>query len=745
MRYNCSVAVMYLLSLLVFPLSAAAQQQGGAALSGRVIDTNGDPVERARVTVVEAGRFAFTDAEGRYRITELPRREYTVTVQRIGFHPITSRVQLAETGVLDVVLERSVVELPPVQVSATPIATAFLDAPQPVSAIDVASLRLAGSPTLAAALERVPGVHNWSTGMGIGKPVVRGLKSNQVLVLADGQRLETQQWGDEHGSNVEFVHAERIEIVRGPASVLYGSDALGGVINIVSPQLPDAIGRSGFARSRWSVGWNTGNDQPEGSVGLEGALGRVGWRLGLVGRKGEDVRTPRGRVFNSGYGVLNGSASVGYHGTAGGIRVDYAHRREEVEIHEDPAEDPLATPLQRIQDDRLRLALQTRRGDWLFELQTGYQRNHRREFEEREAVQLGDVAVGLVSETYTGEVHAHHPRLGRWDGTLGVALLGTDVSRFGEEALVPSSLSRGVGIFGFEQASLGRTTIGWGARLDYRHLEVDADPELGVPATTRSWTSVTGNAGLSHRLTEDISFVFSAGRGYRVPSAFELFVNGEHEGTRRFEIGNPGLKSEVSWNFDASVRWASVRTQGEVGAFLNLVDGLIFPSPTGRVDPEEGLPIFEIVQGDATLLGSEAAVALRPVSWLTLEGHADYVWAQNRTASEPLPDIPPLSGALEAEFRPAVSGDVLLYLKAGLEGAARQTRLAAFDVPTDGYVVANAGWGVAFPLSGATVRVDAVLHNIFNRSYVKYLSRYKRYEVVPLEMGRSLRVQVSVE
>ncbi len=744
MRYHESIAVLYLFQLGFLPVSLLAQQ-GGVALSGRVVDEAGNPVERARVVVVEVGRFTFTDVEGRYRITDLARREYTVTVQRIGFHPTTRRVQLAETGVLDVVLEPSVVELPAVQVSATPVATALLDAPQPVSAIDAVSLSLSGSPTLAAALERVPGVHNWSTGMGIGKPVVRGLKSNQVLVLADGQRLETQQWGDEHGSNVEFAHAERIEIVRGPASVLYGSDALGGAINIVSPQLPDAIGRSSFVRARWSAGWTTGNDQPEGALGLEGASGRLGWRLGVVGRKGGDIRTPKGRVFNSGYGVLNGSASVGYHGTAGGVRVDYAHRREEVEIHEDPAEDPLATPLQRIQDDRLRLALEAHRGEWHFDLQAGYQRNHRREFEEREAVDLGEVAVGLISETYTGEIHAHHPRLGTWDGTLGVAVLATDVSRFGEEALVPGSFSRGVGIFGFEQASLGRTTIGLGARLDYRDLEVDADPELGVLATTRSWTSVTGNAGLSHRLTQDVSVVLSAGRGYRVPSAFELFVNGEHEGTRRFEIGNPDLKSEVSWNFDASVRWASIRSQGEVGGFVNLVDGLIFPSPTGRVDPDEGLPIFEITQGDATLAGFEAAVALRPVSWLTLEGHADYVWAQNRSASEPLPDIPPLSGSLEAEFRPFIWSRALPYFKAGLEAAASQTRLASFDTATDGYILVNAGWGIAFPMSGATVRVDAVLHNVFNRAYVKFLSRYKRYEVVPLEMGRSLRVQVSVE
>lgn len=743
---NCrSICALLLLLAASQVVGMRAQELGSAALRGRVTDTNGDPVPNARVAVVELGRVAFSEENGQYEIAQLPRRSYTVVVQRIGFRPLTLKMDLSEPMVLDVVLEPSVVELPGIQVSATPVATAFLDAPQPVSVVDVGSLSARGAPTLAAALERLPGVHNWSTGLGIGKPVIRGLKSNQVLVLADGQRLETQQWGDEHGTNAELGQAERIEIVRGPASVLYGSDALGGVINLVSAELPEARGRSFLVRSRWTAAWTTGNDQPEGSLGLEGASGAVGWRMGLVGRKGGDVRTPEGRVFNSGYEVLNGSAALGYRSSAARARVDYAHRREEVQIHEDPAEDPLATPLQKIQDDRIRVSLNVLASNWMVDLLGGYQRNHRREFEEREAVATGEVAVGLISDTYTGEVHLHHPQWGRWEGTFGLAAVGMSVSRFGEEALVPGSLSRGVGVFTFEQATLGRTTLGLGARLDYRQLEVAADPELGVRETRRSWVSVTGNAGLAHRLSEDLSLLVSAGRGYRVPSAFELFVNGEHEGTRRFEVGNPDLKSEASFNFDASMRWASVSTQGEIGGFLSLVDGLIFPSPTGSVDPVENLPIYVISQGDAMLAGFEAAAQVQPLSWLAFIGSGDYVWAKNRTRGEPLPDIPPLSGTFEVEFRPHAWQAGSGYLRLGLEGAARQTRLAPFDVATGGYVLANAGWGIALSVAGSSVKLDAVLHNLFNRSYVKFLSRYKRYGVVPLEMGRSLRIQVTVE
>src|SRR5919112_552719 len=164
------------------------------------------------------------------------------------------------------------------QVTATPNATTLLNSPQPVSALSQDELRQAQAPSLGETIQSLPGVRSLSTGTGIGKPVIRGLTSNRVLIVADGQRLETQQWGDEHSPNVETGDAERIEVIRGPASVLYGSDALGGVVNVVPKELPDAIGRDGFVSGELSTSYSTNNREPDGTVALEGATGGFGFR-----------------------------------------------------------------------------------------------------------------------------------------------------------------------------------------------------------------------------------------------------------------------------------------------------------------------------------------------------------------------------------------------------------------------------------------------------------------------------------
>ena len=197
----------------------------------------------------------------------------------IGYAPQVHRVTLADEDVtLDVELKPSLVELPDLQVTAAPVATTSLTSPQPVSVLGGSDLQSSRSATLGETVSALPGVRSFSTGAGIGKPVIRGLSSNRVLVLADGERVESQQWGDEHGPQIEAGEADRIEVIRGPASVLYGSDALGGVINVVTPPLPDALGRDAFVGGRAVASYSTNNEQPDGTLAVEGASGGLGFR-----------------------------------------------------------------------------------------------------------------------------------------------------------------------------------------------------------------------------------------------------------------------------------------------------------------------------------------------------------------------------------------------------------------------------------------------------------------------------------
>jgi iron complex outermembrane recepter protein len=744
------------LSLLLLAALAAAPSSARAAdtltvvaapaayaLSGRVTDSTGTPIANARVVIEEAHRSTLTDAEGRYRLAEVPEGTYGVSYRAIGFRPRVVRIVLRADLTQDVVLAPSLVELPPIQTTATPLATSSLDSPQPLSVLQGEQLVASQAASLGAVLEGLPGLRNFSTGNGIGKPVIRGLTSNRVLVLDNGQRLETQQWGDEHGPNVETATAERIEVIRGPASVLYGSDALGGVINVVPRELPDASGRRAFARGTASATYGTNGQAPDGSLLVEGATGALGFRGTLTGRSSDDVSTPTGELFNSGLEMLGGSAAIGTRGNWGSLTATYTRRGERVEIHEDPEEEPDATKFQRIAADRAMVTGNFSLGTSRLEVDLGYEQNRRREYESVEAEDEGEVELGLLSKNYLANVHLHFAASAQSAVVIGVQGMRTDFSKFGEETLIPGSQSDNVGVYAFQQADLGRWQLSAGARYDWRRIQNDADDELGLEAGERTWNSVTGNVGVLYRLSEPMALVMNVGRGFRAPSPFELYSNGVHEGTIRFEVGDAALRNETSLNADLALRAQSRTLQLEVGAFVNSIDSYIYPDPTADFDDESGFRIYNIVQGDARLAGFEGSLEYHPTSWLHLRGAADYTRGTNTTTDQPLAFIAPfrLSGSvrLEGTARGAFQAP---YLSAGFETNARQGRPDPEDFAPEGYTLANLGAGISVAAGAQTIRFDLQVRNLFDTEYRSFLSRYKLYANDP---GRNVIARMSVD
>ena len=718
------------------------------AVGGTVTDSAGASIADARLILVELGRTTNTGVEGRFSFPGVNPGTYRLSVSAIGYAPVIERVTVGEADVtLHVALKRSVVELQALQVTATPNATTLLNSPQPVSALGGEALQQAQAPSLGETIEALPGVRSLSTGTGIGKPVIRGLTSNRVLVVADGQRLETQQWGDEHSPNVETEDVERIEVIRGPASVLYGSDALGGVVNVVPKELPEAIGRAGFVRGNLSTAYSTNNRQPDGTIAAEGASGGLGFRASFTGRTSDDIRTPAGPLFNSGNRALGGSGSVGYRGDWGTVNASYTHRDERLEIHEDPAEDPTATPLQRIGEDRGKVGITLPTGAASrVEADLGIERNRRREFEEKDAA---EVALGLLSTTYTGNVHFHHAPIGRWTGAVGLSGMVNTFDKFGAETLIPNTNVKTGGAYVFEQADYGRWNLSVGGRYDYRRLEADADTELGTVAQVRTYNSVTGNLGVLYHLSEPLALVLNLGRGFRAPSSFDLFANGVHEGTVAFERGNPNLKTEHSFNTDLALRAQTASVIGEIGVFRNAIQNYIYTQPTGETDPESGFQIFDVTQGNSRLEGVEAAVEYHPTRYLHLQGSADYTHGQNTTTDTPLPSIPPF----RATYTVRLEGDRLgslesPYLSVGGESNTRQSRLdpseaeffAESGYRSEGYTLMNLGAGFTLPTWGDGLRVDVQLRNALNEKYASFLSRYKTYALDP---GRNFRVQLT--
>ena len=710
-----------------------------STLSGTVTDSTRAPLAQVRVTILEVQRSVTTDAQGRYSMADLPTGTFAVSFALVGYAPQVRHVTLQEGEVtLNVMLRPTLIELQELQVTATPLATTSLTSPQPTSVMSAEEVQANRSATLGETISVLPGVRNLSTGSGIGKPVIRGLSSNRVLVLTDGQRMESQQWGDEHGPQVEAGEAERIEVIRGPASVLYGSDALGGVVNVITRELPDALTRNPFMTASAIASYASNNEQPDGTVMVEGATGGFGARGSFTGRTSDDVRTPAGPLFNSGGRTLNGSGSAGLRGRWGSVAATYSHRNERVEIHEDPAENPGGTPFQRIGDDRLQLSGSLPISASHVDVHLGYERNRRREFEEAEA---SEVALGLLSRTYSADIRLHHPSIAGVAGIVGLAALRNEVDKFGLETLIPNNAYNNLGIFAFEQLETGQWNFALGARYDYRRLRVEDDAELGVVAQRRSYNSVTGNLGVLYRVAEPVAIVLNVGRGFRSPTASDLFSNGVHEGTVRYERGDATLSNETSFNSDLALRVQGKEVTLEIGGFANFIDNFIFPDPSGEIDPESGLQIFDITQGNARLTGVESVIEFHPAPFIHLRATADYTRGQNTTIDAPLPFIPPFRATYGVRLEGSEHGWIEnSYLSLGGESNARQTRVDPNDFAPDGYTLFNAAGGFGLSTGGRRVAIDLQLRNVFNKAYAGFLSRYKTYALDP---GRNFIMRVS--
>jgi len=733
MRVGLLIAAVTLLG----PSSATGQ--GAAAvdtLAGRVVDRDGQGLADATVLVAELHRVTITGPDGAFRFPAVPPGRYTVVVRRVGYAARVGEVE-AGTGPAELTLVAAAVQVEPVTVTATRQPIAALGSSLPVSGLSGDRLRRAQSVSLGRALETLAGVRTLSTGESIGKPVIRGLAGARVLVLGNGSRLEDYSWSDEDGPSVDARLAERVEVIRGPASVLYGSDALGGVVNVIPAELPDANGGPAFARSGLEVSGATNNAELGGALRVEGASGRLGWRATAIGRHAADLHTPGGELDNTGFGALSGEAAVGLWGSRGGAGLRYARYGGEFKLLE--ANGPPAPttgeagPERKLADDRVQLAGDYRLGTVRLEAKGQWQRHS--------LIEVSDEATAfdLLLNTATLDVLLHHPAGPRVRGTLGASgLYQTNATR-GPIPLVPGARVRAAALFAFEQATLERWSLLAGGRVDARHLAADSNAMLGLSPQTRDYVAWSANVGFVYRPIPSLALAANLGRAWRAPTLFELFANGPHVGEARYEVGRATLRPEAAANLDVSARWQGGRVSAEVAGYRNAIGRYIFLAPTGNT--VGGLRVYDYDQADAVLAGVEAS--LEALAWpvVTLGLRGDATWGTNRTSDEPLPSVPAPRAAVRVELHSAAgawSGRPHVGVEAEFVG--RQTRLNPLDIPTAGYALLHVDAGAEARFLGRAVRVDLTVRNAADASYRDFLSRYKEFALNP---GRNVIVRVS--
>src|SRR6267378_2775909 len=716
-----------MLFLLLSALIAPAD-----TVNGRVIYAAGQPVPQAIVEVTNLGRSVTTSADGAFRIALAPGR-YTLAVRHHGFAPEVREIAVGSgqtRGVLEIVLTPSAFQLEPVTVTATrqPLASEY--SPLPADALAGDELRRAQSVSLAHVVEALPGVRAITTGSQIGKPVIRGFAGPRVLVLENGSRLEDYSWSDEDGPSVETAFVRRIELIRGPASVLYGSDAVGGVINVIPEQLPDAGGGAAFARTGFTLSGATNNIEVDAGARVEGASGNFGWRVNAIGHGSSNLHTPAGELRNTGFGAFNGEAAGGWRWPSGSdlaIRVvHYGGEFKLLEANAPPGE--TGGPARKAGDERIQITGQRPWGAWRLEAKAQLQRHS--------LIEVADDSTGRESEQFnlllqTGSLDLllHHGGT-----TFGITTVGQSNDASGREPIVPNASILSGAAFAFEQWSpgSGRWTLLVGARADARRLSADRNDSLGVVAQDRNSQAWSGNAGIVFTPTPGggLSVSLNVGRAWRAPTLFELFANGPHIGEARYELGDSTMKPEASRGVDLGVRWSGPHARLQLAAYHNRMSDYIYITPTAVVI--DSLPVYQYRQAEAEMLGGEAVLEAEIGRGLVARSRLEVVRGTNLAAHEPLPLLPPLRAVVGFGWRDRFTVDVDAY--------DRPRRLNPLDIATPGYALVHLGGGADVRLFGRAMRLDVSLRNAFNQRYRSFLSRYKAFAFDP---GRNLIVRLS--
>ena len=725
----------------VLLLAVAWQSSVAATLSGVVRDEQRQPLAAVTVSIPALKRGMITEDDGKFTFDRIPNGTYTLQFSLIGYAVETRQVRAGvEKEPLSVMLRISPLDAPSVTVTAGPQPTDALTTPQAVSVLQGRQLDQNRGEAVMQSIKNTPGVSLYTTGSGIAKPVIRGLTSQRVLVVVDGIRQEGQQWGDEHGPEIDPLDVDKIEVVRGPGSVLYGSDALGGVVNILRPETPSVSSGAPLLEGEVLFNGFTNNRQGAGALSLSGAKGSVGYRGNISLRNANDTRTPVGKLFNSGEGERNGSFLIGATGEWGSVAVDFGHFGQRLEIHEDPAEDPTATPFQRIKHDKVHLHANFPVHLFRLEMNGSYQWDDRREFETAAATAP---VLNLRLNTASLDVKAHHQPVGPVYGTVGFAVVRQTNASLATEKLIPDYNLTNMAGFLFEEIKIGTVNLSAGIRGDTRTMEVKTSPVLGVTAQTRSYNALSATSGLTWRIAEPLAVTVSVGKGWRAPTAFELFVDGVHEGSVRYEIGDAALKSEASLNTESSLRYASPRFQGEATVFRNRLNRYIYNSPTNQIDLASGFPIYLNKQANATLVGAEFSFQAQVAQWLILSGGVNLIHGSNEAANTPLPLMPASNGHVGARLTvPVWVGLHNPYFSVETRVVTAQKRIEVFETPTPGYTLVDLEIGWEIPL-GPTRRitVDLAVKNLLDRAYTDHLSRYKVYALDP---GRNLSLKLAV-
>ena len=753
---------------------AARPARASGAIAGTVTLQTGAPVHGALVVVIGSPRTATTADDGTFTVTNVAPGTYEVIAARE--HLSTGRLMVTvaagETARADFVLtlERMHEEVV-VTASATGQTTTF-ESFNSITSLDTVEIARNIGTSIAEVLDGQAGIAKRSFGPGTTRPIIRGFDGDRVLVMQDGVRTGdlSSQSGD-HGTSIDPSSLQRLEVVKGPATLLYGSNAIGGVVNAISPQ--EAFRQSPFDGVLGSVSLDGGTANLQAGGGGSVQWGNGTWMAWLNGgaRRSGDYDTPIGPVENSKTRLSNGGGGVTWMGPRAfvslGGKVEDArygvpfagefhahHDDDEGEGHEEHDHDE--SELHETFVDIASLRRDIRIDAGLHNLEHPFVDSLKftvtgADYEHQELEIDGDIEeIGTTfhNRVFTVRGELLQQPIGRISGRLGVEAFVRDYEALGAEALAPATTQQSMAAFAYQEASFGKLRAQFGARVERNAYDVEPrqhwpEPDLCIavvgacpkPVHNRDFTGVSASAGLHYDISGRTALVANVMHASRPPALEELYNFGPHVGNLAFEIGEPELRMERTTGFDASLRVRGAKARGEINVYTYGIRDFVFLDVLD-VDVD-GLRLALYAQGDSRFTGVDASTHFELGRWLHINADVGYVRARLVDLNEPLPRIPALQGRLELEVpigQFTIAPEIVM--------TARQSRTFRDETETPGSTLVNIGGMYVIGQRHLTHIFTVEGYNLTNETYRLHTSFIK--DLAP-EMGRGIKATYSVK
>jgi iron complex outermembrane recepter protein len=740
----------FFIAFISFAGTATAFSQNHS-VDGTVTDKfSGAPVAYTVVHLPDLNKTVTADENGRFLLKDLPGNWQRITFVRVGYKPLTMVLTFTDTlQKINVRMEPGNQNLEEVVIVGTQSHNAN-ETPASATSVSQRTMRSRGALSISDGISRMPGMSQLSTGAGISKPVIRGLYGNRIQTVVMGMRFDNQQWQDEHGLGLQDIGIDRVEVIKGPAALMYGSEAMGGVVNILEEDPADLDSTNADATLRmFSNTYGAAFD-----AGVRSSKGNYNWRIraGMESQADYSDGANR-RVLNSRFDGYVAKATFGYSKNKWVSTNNYLFSKSDFGFIMDSASamisdarwsrnfaNPHHTVFINLFTSQNTFFLES----GIFRIIFGAHINRRMEDE-------GGGGISLDMQLVTAALHLQYEQAmaKSWTWINGIQAQFQDNKNFGFRMIVPDATLAEGSLYSYvkflpaeNDSDKARFVFEGGLRFDTRQITTFETGNINtglyaIPAISKLYTTVNGSAGISVLLVRNLHWKANVTSGYRTPNLAELSSNGVHEGTYRYEIGDVNMKIEQNLCAESGFSFETKQFEFTVTGFNNRFLDYIYLQPTDG--DYFGFRIYRYTQTNATLQGGEVTLDWTPEKAEWFDFFASYSTIRAKTdAGNYLPFIPAdrLDGMFN--FRLGEKGRWKnIYLRTGGQYYFPQNRPAQFETATPDYFLMEAGIGCDIHLdANRSVEIDLSGTNLLNEQYYDHLSRFKEFGIY--NIGRNI-------